>query len=287
MKSYILENKTEIPAIGFGCYNIKGGDNYAIFSDAIRSGYRLFDTASVYKTEEDLGRAIKDSTIARKEFVIQSKLWVDEMGYDGAVKALNASMKRLGTDYIDIYMIHWPKRSRNLKDAEWKAELILTYKALEDMQRAGKIGAIGVSNFLPHHLDVILNKCDILPVVNQLEVHIGHSQARAVDYSMKNNIRVEAWSPLGREKILNSVVVKDMALKYGVSPAVIALGYLVKSGIIPLPKASSPERQTDNLFAADFEMSTEDFYILDSMPQIYWQGEHPDFAVPGEENALL
>ena len=274
-----LSDGREIPAIGFGCYNAKAGDNYQIISDAIRSGYRFFDTASFYETEVVLGKAIKDSGIPREEFFIQSKAWLDEMGYDEVKCALDRTLERLQMDYIDIYLIHWPRQipenagapgypeiecARPEYDAteDWKELQAKTCKAMEELVDAGKIRGIGLSNFLPHHLDNILSFCNVKPVVDQLEFHLGYTQERARSYAAENDIRVQAWSPLGRGAMFEDELVASMAEKYKVSVSQLALRFIYQCGVIPLPKATSPERQKQNLDIFNFEISKDDFNFL-------------------------
>lgn len=294
-----LSDGREIPAIGFGCYNAKAGDNYQIISDAIRSGYRFFDTASFYETEVVLGKAIKDSGIPREEFFIQSKAWLDEMGYDEVKCALDRTLERLQMDYIDIYLIHWPRQipenagapgypeiecARPEYDAteDWKELQAKTYKAMEDLVDAGKIRGIGLSNFLPHHLNNILSVCKYKPLVDQLEIHMGYTQATAVEYAKSKGLIVQAWSPLGRADVLNEPFFKRYADKYNVSVAQFGLRFLYQMGIIPLPKSSSPGRQKQNLDIFDFEISEDDYYMIACMVPTCWQHEHPDFVIPGK-----
>lgn len=297
MENYQLNNGMEIPVIGFGCYNAKAGDNYQILRDAIDSGYRFFDTASVYETERDLGRAIKDSGIPREQFFIQSKAWIDEMGTEGVNEAIERSLSRLQMDYVDVYLIHWPRQTPEYKGApghpevcyqepayetreDWKALEVETYRAMEALVDAGKIKAIGLSNFLPHHLMNILANCRIKPVVDQLEVHLGYTQATAVTYAQQHDILVQAWSPLGRADVLAEPFFQAMAEKYHVSVAQLGLRFLYQMNIIPLPKATAPERQKQNLDIFGFEISDEDFYMLACMVPTCWQREHPDFVIP-------
>lgn len=297
MENKLLSNGTVIPAIGFGCYNSKGGDNYKMLCDAITAGYRFFDTASVYETERDLGRAIKDSGIPREEFFIQSKLWIDEMGREGVFAAIDRTLERLQMDYLDVYLIHWPRQKPECKNApghdevscmdpeydatdDWKSLQVETYKALEELVDAGKIKSIGLSNFLPHHLMNIMANCRIKPVVDQLELHLGYTQATAVEYAKNLGIAVEAWSPLGRSDILNDSFFVSMANKYNVSVARLGLRFLYQMGIISLPKSGDLGRQRENLDIFSFEISEEDYYMLACMVPAYWQKEHPDFVIP-------
>lgn len=296
-----LSDGRKIPAVGFGCYNAKGGDNYQIISDAIKSGYRFFDTASLYGTERDLGQAIKDSNIPREEFFIQSKLWIDEMGYNNAKAAIDRTLERLQMDYIDVYLIHWPRqcpvqegapgypeiipRKRGYaQNEDYKALDLETYRAMEEMYDEGKIKGIGLSNFLPHHLMTILENCRIKPVVDQLEFHVGYTQTTAVEYAKAAGMVVQAWSPFARGKIFEEKFFVEMAEKYNVTTSQLALRFIYQSGVLPLPKSSTPKRQIQNMDIFDFEISKEDYYVLACMVPMCWQGEHPDFVIPGKES---
>lgn len=284
MENYVLSNGMEIPVIGFGCYNAKGGDNLSIIKDAIDSGYTFFDTASLYETERDLGKALKEKNVKREEVFIQSKLWIDEMGYDNAWRAIERSLDRLQLEYLDVYLIHWPRQNSNTTDSEWKSLQKETYKAMEEMVDKGLIKAIGLSNFLPHHLDNILSFCNIAPVVDQLEFHLGYTQEKARSYAVEKGIRVQAWSPLGRGGLFESTAFTEMALKYGVSLSQLALRFIYQSGVIPLPKASTPERQKQNLDIFNFEISQDDFNFLSCIPNNMWLGEHPDLVIPSKKS---
>lgn len=276
--SYTLSNGMQIPCMGFGTYNAKDGDNYEIIKTAIKAGYRYFDTASFYFTENDLGRAIKDSGIDRKEFFIVSKAWINQMGYDNVKKALRKTLNNLDMDYLDLYLIHWPKVNED--DDKWKERQKETWQAMEEMCDEGLIRGIGLSNFLPHHLDNILSFARIKPLVDQLEFHPGYTQEAAVSYCRENDVRVQAWSPLGRAVLLDNAIIKNMAAKYNVSPSQICLRYCVQREIIPLVKTSTMERMLQNKDIFGFEISKEDMHIIDCMPQAGWSGEHPDFAIP-------
>jgi len=275
---FILSNQTEVPWIGFGTYNAKGGDNLLMIKTAIEAGYRYFDTASLYGTERVLGQAVKESGIPREEFIIASKVWHDEMGYDNTKLAFSRSLERLQTEYLDLYLIHWPKASQ--EDENWKQHIIDTWRAMEELVEEGKIKSIGLSNFLPHHLDVVLQNCRIKPVVDQLEVHLGYLQETACEYAKTKGILVQAWSPLARGAMQESSVLHAFADKYGVSVAKLCLRFLYQKGIMPLVKASSRERMLENTDIFGFEISDEDCKMIACMPQQLWSGEHPDFAIP-------
>lgn len=280
MENYKLSNGMEIPVIGFGCYNAKGGDNLQIIKDAIDSGYTFFDTASLYQTERELGKAIKEKGVNRADLFIQSKLWIDEMGYDNAKAAIERTLDRLQMDYLDVYLIHWPRKNSTDSTEEWKKLQKETYKAMEEMVDQGIIKAIGLSNFLPHHLDNILSFCNVAPVVDQLEFHLGYTQEAAKNYAAKCGLRVQAWSPLGRGALFDDENLKSMAAKYGVSASQLALRFIYQCGVIPLPKATSPERQQQNLDIFSFEISPDDFNFLNCLPNTMWLNEHPDIAIP-------
>lgn len=277
-ESFTLPQGMKVPAIGFGTYNAKGGDNLQMIKAAIEAGYRYFDTASLYGTERALGQAIKESSLPREAFILASKAWTDEMGYEETKAACERSLKRLQTEYLDLYLIHWPKI--NEEDIGWKERCQETWRAMEEMVREGKVKSIGLSNFLPHHLDVILEKARIEPAVNQLELHIGYSQEAAVAYTQGKGILLQAWSPLARGAMDNHPLISELAEKYGKSKAQICLRFLYQKGIMPIVKSADKGRMLQNMEIFDFELEREDVQILECMPQNTWQGEHPDFAIP-------
>ena len=277
-KEFILADGRKLPALGFGTYNAKGGDNLQMIKDAIEAGYRYFDTASLYGTERALGLAVQECGIPREEFILASKVWTDEMGYVETKAALERSLSRIGTEYLDLYLIHWPKREE--KDTGWKERCQDTWHAMEELVQQGKIKAIGLSNFLPHHLDVILETARIKPVVNQLELHIGYSQEAAVTYSQSNGILVQAWSPLARVNMVGHSFIQNLAKKYDRTMAQICLRFLYQMGIMPIVKSADKGRMLENMQFFDFELEREDMQMLECMPQNTWQGEHPDFSIP-------
>ena len=271
---YTLSNGVKIPAAGFGTYKAADGKSAEVISTAIEAGYRCFDTASFYETEGYLAEAIEKSGIPREEFFITSKLWKTEMGYQNAKDAFERSLERLKTDYLDLYLIHWPLPEPGYED--WKRLDIETWQALEELYEAGKVRAIGLSNFLPHHIENLLANCRIKPVSDQLEFHPGYSQEAAVNYCKEHGILVQAWSPIGRRRVMEEPLVTSLAEKYGVSPARICLKYAVERGVMPIPKASTAERMKENLDLYSFEIEKEDIYRLATMPQAGWSGEQPD-----------
>lgn len=286
METYVLNDGARLPKIGFGTYNEEFKDNKASILKAIECGYRFFDTASLYETERSLGAAIKESGIARTDVIIETKLWIDEMGYENAKTALAKSLDRLGTDYLDIYMMHWPRQT-GADDENWKELDIETWRAMEEMVDHGLVRRLGLSNFLPHHLKNILDNCRIKPVVDQMELHPGYSQEAAVAFCKDNDVLPMAWSPLGRGRenatIGNSILVR-LAAKYGKSVQQINLRFLLQKGILPIPKASSAEHMKANLEVFDFELTKDDMLMLTCMPQTAWLGEHPDFVIPDRKS---
>lgn len=275
-KSYILNNGVEIPAIAFGTYKAADGKSADVIRTAIRAGYRYFDTASFYGTEKYLAEAVRESGIPRRDFFIASKLWKDEMGYENVKGAFERTLGNLGTDYLDLYLIHWPRPEAGYK--EWRQLDKETWKAMEELYEAGRVRAIGLSNFLPHHIENILEDCTVKPAVDQIEYHPGYSQEAAVSYCQERGILVQAWSPVGRRRVLEEPLVKELAVKYGVSPAQICLKFAVQRGIVPLPKSSSEERMKENLELYSFDLEQDDIWRLATMPQAGWSGEHPDRA---------
>lgn len=271
---YTLNNGIQIPCIGFGTYKAAEGDNIQILKTAIDAGYRYFDTASFYGTEEYLGEAIKQSQIPREEFFIVSKMWKEEMGYDKTKQAFADTLKRLGTDYLDMYLIHWPRPDAECQ--EWKKLDADTWRAMEELYEENRIKAIGLSNFLPHHIENILEHCKIKPAAVQLELHPGYMQEAAVRYCEEQGILLQAWSPIGRQRVLKESLLIELAEKYQVTPAQICLRFLIQRGIVPLPKSSSMERMKQNMDVFGFEISREDMYRIAVMPQAGWSGEHPD-----------
>lgn len=275
LKTFELSNGVRLPVVGYGTYLATEGNGKEVILTALESGYRYLDTASFYGNEKEIGEAVAESGISRKDLFLASKVWKDEMGYEETKKAFGRSLERLKTDYLDLYLVHWPKKSPDDKD--WKRCLQETWRAMEDLYDQGLVRAIGVSNCLPHHLSALEKYAGIKPMVNQLELHVGYLQQAAVDYCRKNGILVQAWSPLGRRRVLEDERVLSMAKKYGVTPAQFLLGFLYQEGFSVIPKASVKERMLENQDIFGFTITEEDRYFLECLPQSGWSGEHPDF----------
>ncbi len=272
---YKLNNGVEIPCIGFGTYKVTDAGGAEMIREAVKCGYRYFDTAAFYKNEEELGRALALSGIPRHEIFLSSKVWKTDMGAEGTRRSFEESLRKLHTDYLDLFLIHWPRP--DLENKNWRGLLAETWKAMEDLYRAGKIRAIGVSNFLPHHLDVLSEVSKICPAADQLEFHPGYTQEAAVTYCREKGILVQAWSPLGRSRVLAHPLIQELSGKYKVSPAQLCIRYALQRGVLPLPKASEARRMRENQDVFAFEIEREDMHRITSMPPSGWSGEHPDF----------
>ncbi len=271
-----LSNGKQLPNVGFGTFQAAEDGTEKVISMAIACGYRYFDTASFYGTEEALGRAIRESGIPREEFTVATKLWKTEMGYEEAIRACEDSLKRLGMDYIDIYMIHWPIPAPGYK--EWRELDIKTWSAMEKLYEERKVHGLGLSNFLPHHMENIIVNGKVRPLINQIEFHPGHAQMITVNYCKEKGILPQAWSPIGRARILGDSLLTELAEKYHVSEAQICLRFAFQNGVMPIPKSSTEKRMKQNLDILGFELTDEEMYRLGTMPDFGWSGEHPDRA---------
>lgn len=272
--SFALNNGVKNPCVGFGTFKAADGKGAEVLKMAIDAGYRYFDTASFYDTEKYLGEAVKETGIKREELFITSKAWKTEMGYDNVKKAFQQSLDKLDTDYLDMYLIHWPIPEEGYED--WKQLDIDTWKAMEELYREGKIRAIGVSNFLPHHIDNLLQNCKVRPAVNQIEFHPGYTQEMTVSYCQEKNILVQAWSPIGRKALIDNIGLQEIAAHYDVSVAQLCIRYALQRGVVPLPKSSAMERMKQNQEVFHFEIHREDMFRLGTMAQTGWSGLHPD-----------
>ena len=273
--TYTLANGIAIPCVGFGTWQVPDGDAVvSAVSSALELGYTHIDTAAAYGNEAGVGKAVRRSPGGRESVFVTSKLWNDVRGYRETLEAFDKTMERLGFDTLDLFLIHWPAPYRfrdNYRELNRE-----TWRAFEELYRAGRVRAIGVSNFLRHHLEELMGTAEIPPMVDQLEFHPGYSQEAAVNYCKEHGILVQAWSPIGRRRVMEEPLVTSLAEKYGVSSARICLKYAVERGVMPIPKASTAERMKENLDLYSFEIEKEDIYRLATMPQAGWSGEHPD-----------
>ncbi len=275
-----LKNGTIIPAVGYGSYLSTEKDGRQVIIDALDAGYRYIDTAAFYNNESEIGEAIKESGIRRDDIFICSKVWPTMLGADKLRESFEASCERLGTDYLNMFLIHWPKVSQ--KDTEWIEKLRESWKVMEELYKEGRIRAIGLSNFLPHHIRPLLETARIRPMLDQLELHVGYMQEYTLRYLKREKILAQAWSPLGRARLINDERITALAEKYGKSPAQILLRYLIQRGIPVIPKASSPERMRENLDISDFSLTDDEISFLSCVTETGWSGEHPDIVEWGE-----
>ena len=253
-----------------------GEEAYQATLAALKAGYRHIDTAAIYKNEESVGRAIKDCGIPREELFITTKLWNDIHTYEEAQDAFAQSMERLGLDYLDLYLIHWPNpKALREKDA-WKKRNAEVWRAMEDLYNAGKIRAIGVSNFLPHHLEALLETARMTPAVNQIRLAPGVYQTEAVNFCRERNILLEAWGPFGQGELFQNPAVQAVADKYGKTIAQIALAWSLQEGFLPLPKSVTPSRIASNLDCFDIKLDTADLEVLKNISGLAGGAPNPD-----------
>ena len=280
-KRLTLSNGVEIPILGFGTYKMED-DEIVLNSvrEAIKAGYRHIDTASFYKNEENVGNGIREGLkhtgLKRKDIFVTTKVWNTEQGYENTLNAFNNSLQRLNMDYVDLYLIHWPV-TKDYADT-WQSRIKETWKAMEKLYKEGKIRAIGVSNFLVHHLEELMSSCEIKPMVNQIEFHPGHNQKETVEFCKKHEIVVEAWSPLGRGVILENEFLSEIAKKYNRTIAQICLRWIIQQGIVTLPKSVTLERIKSNFEIFDFELSEEDMDKITNMEPAGYSGSDPNLG---------
>lgn len=270
-----LNNGYEIPLLGFGTFRMESGEEaYDAVRAALDAGYRHIDTASYYKNEADIGRAVRDSGIPRKEIFVTTKLWNDDQGFESTLKAFDESLDRMGLDYLDLYLIHWPRVKRAPDD--WARLNRETWNAMERLYADGKIKAIGVSNFKPHHLESLMEMAVTKPAVNQIELHPGLSQQATVDFCRENGIAIEAWGPFSRGTLLKTGLLDKLAAKYGKTPAQICLRWHIENGFIPLPKSVTPSRMRENTEIFDFDLSADDLALISGIDIDTGTGYDPD-----------
>ena len=275
--SFVLANGVKVPCIGYGTWQTADGeiarDSVAA---AIKCGYRHVDTAFAYGNEASVGEGIRASGVAREDIFLTTKHWVSYRGYEKTIATFEESLKNLGTDYVDLYLIHWP--AVNKVTPEWKELNASTWRGFEKLYKDGKIRAIGVSNFEQAHLEALSEYAEIAPMVNQIEFHPGYSQVELARYCQSKGILVQAWSPLGSGAVLGDEGLAAMAEKYGKSVAQLCIRYALQEDILPLPKSLKPERIAANAEVFDFEIDEEDMAVLENMPTLGFSGFKPEEA---------
>ncbi|WP_426385762.1 aldo/keto reductase [Latilactobacillus curvatus] len=270
-----LSNGVTIPGLGYGTYQTPNEETKKAVLEALSVGYRHIDTAAVYGNEQGVGAALKESDIAREDIFVTSKLWNTERGYDATKAAFAQTIATLGVDYLDLYLIHWPANTKQFeaKGAELNAE---TWRAMEDLYNERKIRAIGVSNFMPHHLDALMKTAVIKPMVDQIEVHPGWPQAEAVRYNQVHDILVEAWAPLGEASALSNETIATIATKHGKTAAQVCLRWGIQQGVLPLPKSTHQERMAQNTDIFDFELTDSEMTQISALENLGGQCMVPD-----------
>ena len=265
--TFELHNGIKMPYFGLGVYLSEDGQEVInAVKWALEAGYRHIDTAAIYDNEKGVGEGIKQSGINREDIFVVSKVWNADQGYESTLKAFNESLERLDLEYLDLYLIHWPVKGK-YKD---------TWRALEHLYRQKKIRAIGVSNFLKHHLEDLLLSVEIVPMVNQMEFHPYLVQQDLIDYCNAHQIQYEAWSPLMQGHIFNLDSIKKMGEKYGKSPAQVVLRWDLQKGVVTIPKSVKKERIIANADIFDFELSKADMAYLDGLEKSKRFGPDPD-----------
>ncbi len=277
MENFKLSNGIEIPAIGFGTWLLEGEKVTEPLKIALEKGYTHIDTAAIYKNEKEIGAVLKAENVDRSKLFITSKCWNTERGYEKAMAAFEQTLTDLQTDYLDLYLIHWPANETQFPDT-WAELNAGTWRAFEEIYKSGKAKSIGVSNFNINHLEALFETAEIKPMVNQIEIHPGHSQPELVDFCKQHNLLVEAWSPLGSGRILENELIVSLADKYNVSVGQICINYCLAKEILPLPRSSSEKNIEANLTSNNFKVSAEDVKTIDEMPADGFSGLNPSMV---------
>ena len=262
--NFALHNGIKMPYFGLGVFQSEDTTNSVL--TALDRGYRHIDTASVYNNEKEVGNAIKQHAVEREDIFVVSKVWNSDQGFEKTIKAYHDSLKRLNMDYLDLYLVHWPVNGK----------FVETWKAMEFLYNEGKVKAIGVSNFMRNHLDELLPKCSVIPMVNQMEFHPYLVQQELVNFCLEKGIQYESWSPLMKGKILDIDILKKLSQKYEKTIVQIVLRWNLQKGIVTIPKSSNPERIKSNAQIFDFELSQKDLDVIDSLDKNLRIGPDPN-----------
>ncbi|WP_347861285.1 aldo/keto reductase [Salimicrobium sp. PL1-032A] len=261
-----LSNGVRIPQFGLGVYKVEESKANDTVLSALDLGYRHIDTASFYGNERQVGDALQETEVPREDIFVTTKVWNDEQGYEETLEAFEQSLEKLQTDYVDLYLIHWPVPGKFQE----------TWRALELLYEQGRVRAIGVCNFQEHHLEKLLEVAEVIPVVDQVEFHPRLYQKDLLDFCQQKEIKLEAWAPLGRAQYFDAPVLQSLAEKHGKTPAQIILRWELQHDIITIPKSVKPKRQKENADVFDFELSPEDMNEMDEMNRDQRLSKHPD-----------
>ncbi|GGI13667.1 aldo/keto reductase [Gottfriedia solisilvae] len=262
-----LYNGVEMPWIGLGVFKVNDGEEVVqSVKAALRNGYKSIDTAAIYGNEEGVGQAIKDSNIPREELFITTKLWNSDQGYESTLNAFETSLQKLGLDYLDLYLIHWPGKDKYKE----------TWKAFEKLYKDGRVRAIGVSNFQIHHLEDLISSSEIKPMVNQVEYHPHLTQSELLSFCKKEGIQLEAWSPLKQGQLLKDPTLEEIARKYNKSVAQVILRWDLQNGVVTIPKSIKEHRIIENANIFDFYLEDEDMERISGLNIDSRAGSHPD-----------
>ena len=266
-----LNNGVKMPWLGLGVFKVEEGPELVnAVKTAIKHGYRSIDTAAIYGNEEGVGNGIqeglKEAGILREDLFVTSKVWNEDLGYESTLAAYETSLKKLGLDYLDLYLIHWPVEGK-YKDA---------WRALETLYKEGRVKAIGVSNFQVHHLEDLMKDAEIKPVINQVELHPRLTQKELKAFCQDNNIQLEAWSPLMQGQLLDNEVLKEIAAKHNKSVAQVIVRWDLQNGVMTIPKSTKEHRIVENVDLFDFELTQEELEVIDGLNQNHRVGPDPD-----------
>ena len=263
-----LNNGVQMPQIGFGVFQVPNEETTTAVAAALKAGYRSIDTAAIYGNEEGVGKALAESGINREELFITSKIWISDMGYEQTLKAFDESLQRLGLDYLDLFLIHWPAPEKEL--------YVETWKALEKLYDEKKIRAIGVSNFQPTHLQKLIDATDVVPAVNQVELHPALQNAEVSAANAGHGIATEAWSPLAQGALLNDASILAIGEAHQVTAAQVILRWHLQRGRVIIPKSVTESRIVQNLDLFGFELSAEELAAIDALDRGGRTGPDPD-----------
>ena len=273
---FVLSNGVKVPCLGFGTYLTPANETKASVAEALKVGYRHIDTALAYGNEAPVGEAFRESGISRNDVFLTTKHWIVDRGYEKTLAAIDNSLKNLGMDYIDLYLIHWPCVEKVTPDwAEINAD---TWRGFEAAYKTGKIRAIGVSNFEKKHIDALDATAEIKPMVNQIEYHPGYLQQHTTNYSKEYGMLVQAFSPLALGAVFSNDAMKELAARYNKTIAQVALRFVLQMGVNPLTKSVTPSRILENAQIFDFELSAEDIALIAALPEMGFTGWKPEDA---------